>query len=161
MKKECSDCKRYWEARAGYTKDGKLDRPCILVEKVCADFKLDYNRDVCLKKFPRLVAHLICESLGYFTPLAAANALSYHKANEPFFCEWFSHVAQFVNNKEQRELMFDRAAVLRVQKRIIGDAFRNRHTHNSYMSEHKQALALVVAELKSKGCTSQMLASWF
>ena len=28
-----------------------------------------------IQRFPRLVAHMICESLGYFTPLAAANAL--------------------------------------------------------------------------------------
>ena len=161
MKKTCEDCKEYWEARARYHKDGKLDHRCILVEKVCADFKLSYTRDVCLKKFPALVAHLICESLGYFTPMSAANALSFHKARKPFCCEWFSHMAQFVYGREQRELMFNDAAVMEVQKRAIRLAFKNRHHHHGYMSEYKQAKSIVAAELKDKGCTSSMLASWF
>lgn len=28
-----------------------------------------------MKKYPRIVAHLITESLGYFTPKSAANAI--------------------------------------------------------------------------------------
>lgn len=46
-----------------------------------------------LQRFPRLVAHLICESLGYFTPLSAANALLHYRENQPFWCEWYIHIA--------------------------------------------------------------------
>jgi hypothetical protein len=160
MEKTCVDCEEYWEARKRYQKDGKLNRRCILVENVCADFKLAYNRDVCLKKFPALVAHLICESLGYFTPMSAANALSFYKAREPFCCEWFSHMAQFDPYNRTKNL-FDHPSVMRVQKRAISLAFKNRHHHHGYMSEYKQAKSIVAAELKDKGCTSSMLASWF
>ena len=160
MEKKCEDCQEYWEARARYTKDGKLDHRCILVEKVCADFKLSYTRDVCLKKFPALVAHLICESLGYFTPGSAANAISFYKARKPFCCEWFSHMAQFDKENPTKNL-FDEPSVLRVQKRVMEQAFRNRHHHKGYMREYKQAAQIVKRELNDRGCTSSMLASWF
>ena len=42
-----------------------------------------------LQRLPCLVAHLICESLGYYTPQAAANAIAYFTRGEAFFCEWY------------------------------------------------------------------------
>ena len=42
-----------------------------------------------LQRLPCLVAHLIAESLGYFTPEAAANAIAYYTKGEAFFCEWY------------------------------------------------------------------------
>ncbi len=34
------------------------------------------TRDDTMQRYPRLVGHMICESLGYFTPESAANALA-------------------------------------------------------------------------------------
>lgn len=39
--------------------------------------------DEVLDRYPILVAHMICESLGYFTPNAAANALLAHIEGRP------------------------------------------------------------------------------
>jgi hypothetical protein len=46
-----------------------------------------------LRRYPRLVAHLICESLGYFSPDAPANAIVHGKRGERFACEWYVHMA--------------------------------------------------------------------
>lgn len=62
-----------------------------------------------MRRWPRLCAHMICESLGYFTPRSAALALLHMKRRSPYFCEWYSHMAQFRN--ERRDL-FDEASVL-------------------------------------------------
>lgn len=156
MEKECKKCQEYIKWRNA----GKYQHPCVTGSKDfdhCDAFTLAWTRDVCLEKYPRLVSHLICESLGYFCPLSAANAVSFYKQKEPFFCEWFSHMAQFEPEKQ----MFDRNAVMRVQKETLRRAFKHRHHHKGYMAEYKQARHLVAAELKDRGCTSGMLASWF
>jgi len=157
MKRTCEDCVGYWEAREQFRKGTSNVHPCLIPGGICEKFKYAWTRDVCMKKYPRLVMHLICHSLGYFTPGSAANALSFHKAGKPFFCEWFSHMAQFEPEKD----MWNEQAVLRVQTNVIKWAFRNRHTHSRYMADYKQARQLVRQELSSKGSTSQMLASWF
>ena len=45
-----------------------------------------------MKRYPILVAHLICASLGYFTPKAAANAITAHIRGQSFYCEWYGHM---------------------------------------------------------------------
>lgn len=156
MEKTCEDCQHYWEARKQF-RNGKNDHPCILPEKVCEKFKLDWNQKVCLKKYPRLVAHLICESLGYFTPGAAANAIAFYKKNLPFFCEWFSHMAQFQPEKS----MFNPEAVKRVQKSVIEGAFARRKHHQGYMSDYPMATTLVKREIENPEKGLGSLASWF
>lgn len=47
-----------------------------------------------LRRYPRLVAHLICESLGYLTPKSAANWILADKSHNPFWCEWSVHMVQ-------------------------------------------------------------------
>ncbi len=42
-----------------------------------------------LKKYRHLIAALISYSIGYFTPLAALQAIKDFKNNEPNFCEWY------------------------------------------------------------------------
>ena len=42
-----------------------------------------------LQHLPCLTAHLIAESLGYFTPKSAANAIAYFTKGEAFYCEWY------------------------------------------------------------------------
>lgn len=44
------------------------------------------TQDEVLRRWPRVVGHLIAESLGYFTPRAAANAIIMFKLGKP---SWF------------------------------------------------------------------------
>ena len=108
-----------------------------------------------LKRYPRLVAHLICASLGYHTPLSAAGAVLAHINKEPYWCEWYSHMAGFNKTGSYEERM------VLVGKNALSAAFVGRHSHKGFMTEYKQAIMLVKAELERSGCTSNMFASWF
>ena len=112
--------------------------------------------DECMKKYPRLTAHMICASLGYFPPQRAGNAISHYKAGEPFFCEWYSHMGQFRNDRQD---LFDKESVLSVGRDVIRESFALRHTHAGYMKEYQRAKALVDEYNISK--REPELASWF
>ncbi len=109
-----------------------------------------------LQRWPRLVAHMICESLGYFTVQSAANALTHYKARESYACEWYSHMSHC-----RGKGFFDEETLLRIGRDVVLSAIRGRSRHHGYMAEYQQAIALVRAELKQRGFTSGMLASWF
>ena len=102
-----------------------------------------------LNRWPRLTAHMICESLGYFTPEGAAGALLDHKRGYGHFCEYYIHLAQ--SWKEDK--------VLEVGRKVIERAFRGRHHHRGYMAHYPQARALV--EHVRRGGEGPMFASWF
>lgn len=104
-----------------------------------------------LRRYPRIIAHLICQSLGYFTPLSAANAVSHFLDGSAFFCEWYCHMAGG----------FDQESVVQAGGYALRAAIRRRHSHKGCMAEYKHALALVKAEIESGGRTAHMLASWF
>ena len=118
--------------------------------------KQDHNCYMIMKKYPRLVAHMICESLGYFYPTKAALALLHYKANEPFFCEWYSHMGQFQNEHHD---LFDDKSVLAVGRDVVKYAFHNRHRHKGYMAEINDAKYLVKRYLENN--TEPDLAGWF
>lgn len=109
-----------------------------------------------LQRWPRLVAHMICESLGYFTVQSAANALAHHKAGKSYACEWYSYQCHC-----RGKGFFDEETLLQVGRDVVLGAIRRRSYHQGYMAEYQQAIALVRAELKQRGFTSGMLASWF
>ena len=99
-----------------------------------------------LHRYPRLTAHLVCESLGYLTPLAAANAILSHIQGQPFACEWYLHMA-----RKDRLLT-------QVNENTISMAFRNRHLHTGFMSDHRNAQAMV--ERERNGGRSAVLMAW-
>jgi hypothetical protein len=101
-----------------------------------------------LQRLPCLTAHLICESLGYFTPEAAANAITYYTKGEPFFCEWYHDWAskRRDNVKEVGEL-------------AIQNAVRRRGHHRGPMAEFRRALAIV--RHVQQGNEGPLFASWF
>ena len=102
-----------------------------------------------LNRWPRLTAHLICESLGYFTPEAAAHALLDYKHGRPDWCEWYVHMAQG----------FDTEKLLEVGRKVVERALRSRHHHRGYMAHYPQARALV--EHVRRGGEGPLFASWF
>lgn len=114
------------------------------------------TRDEALKKYPLLVAHMMCESLGYFSPLSAANALAAYANNETFACEWYSHMCM-CRGKD----LFDNKELLKVGREVVELALINRHRHKGYMSDFDYAKKLVRKELEDQGSTSGMLAGWF
>ena len=85
-----------------------------------------------IKRYPLLTAHLICESLGYFSPNAAAAAIAAHREQRPFPCEWYTHTA---GHQEE--------ALLECGRRKIANAFRNRRMHRGYMADIDAAKAAV------------------
>ena len=102
-----------------------------------------------LDRWPRLTAHLICESLGYFTPEGAAHAILSYKRGKPYCCEWYIHMAQG----------FNREKLLEVGRKTIERAFRGRRHHYGYMAHYPQARALV--EQVRAGGEGPLFASWF
>ena len=114
------------------------------------------TRDQVLRKYPRLISHMICESLGYFSPLCAANALAFHISGQPFSCEWYGHICHC-----RGKGYYDQAEMLKIGSDVVKFAVEQRHRHMGLMCDYQQALALVMAERERRGCTNGMLASWF
>ena len=109
-----------------------------------------------LQRLPCLVAHLIAESLGYFTPEAAANAIAYYTKGEAFFCEWYHDWA----SKRCRNTKADlRDTIREVGELAIQNSVTRRSHHRGPMAEFKRALALV--RYVRQGGEGPMFASWF
>ena len=113
--------------------------------------KTEKNAPACsddiIERYPRLTAHLICESLGYFTPRAAANAILQHMRGEPFYCEWYISAAGWSSQ-----------AVTEFGARTLERAFRSRKHHRGYMASYPMARALV--ENERSGGAPPMFSSW-
>ncbi len=109
-----------------------------------------------LKRYRCLVGHLICESLGYFTPRSALHAVLSHRDKKPCACEWYSHIAMC-----QGKDMFDQEALREINRNVLSQAIQRRHEHQGYMSDYPTAKALIQREVDDEGSTASMLASWF
>jgi hypothetical protein len=126
--------------------------------KVTANTKIRHQDDV-LRHLPCLTAHLIAESLGYFTPESAANAVAHFTKCEAFYCEWYYDWAskRFASgNRKSGDL---RDTVKEVGQLAIQNAFKRRHHHRGPMAEFKRALALVLHV--RQGGQGPLFASWF
>jgi len=98
------------------------------------------NRSV-LRRFPRLCAHLICESLGYATPSTAASILRAYIHGKRHYCEWLN-------------ACYDANPVP-----VIQSTYQRRHSHRGYMAHYPNALGLVHRAIENGN--EPMLASWF
>lgn len=107
------------------------------------------SREDALRRWPRLTAHLICESLGYFTPASAAYAVYAFAHQEPCFCEWYADAAGSLNHERVRD----------AGDRILRQAIRNRHGHYGPMADYPVAWALVQRALATGD--EPLFASWF
>jgi hypothetical protein len=95
-----------------------------------------------LLRWPRVCAHMICHSLGYATPLKAAQIVLRGHRNERDNCEWI-------------DACYGGKARVALQGAVMG-----RHHHSGYMKEYQLAKRLVL-EVLGKGEPSDMLAAWF
>lgn len=73
-----------------------------------------------LKQYRHLIAALIAYSIGYFTPLAALQAIKDYKNNEPNFCEWYLDIAWKRGVKNDEDF-------LTINRNIIRAAIKYRH----------------------------------
>ena len=106
------------------------------------------TREEVLQRYPRLTAHLICASLGYFTPGAAAGAILDHIQGEPNYCELMTHLAGRWSDE----------AVKKACAKLINQAFQHRHTHVGYMASYQQARLIV--ERVRQGGEGPIFMSW-
>ena len=94
-----------------------------------------------MRRYPRITAHVIAESLGYATPTVAARIVCDAKYRQENWCEWIYSC-------------YDRNPLKAVQ-----GAIRNRHAHTGYMAEYTLARALVDRAIEDG--REPLLASWF
>lgn len=105
-----------------------------------------------LAKYPRLIACMIDESLGYFTPHAAVNAIVSHKTGGCWGCEWYAHIDSCRNgDKLFADGYNDR--VKEINREVISDAFKKRKYY--YSARAKQVVQMNLQESESVG------AAWF
>lgn len=93
-----------------------------------------------IRRWPRLVAHLICQSLGYFTPTGAASCIADYKNGREDCCEYI--------------MSCYRSQPLPA----IQDAIKGRHHHAGFMSHYPAAIAIVIRYVK-RGDEPQFM-SW-
>ena len=94
-----------------------------------------------MKRYPRLTAHVIAESLGYATPSCAARIVKDAREGRKNYCEWIYSCYGA-----------DPLPAVR-------NAIRNRNYHEGFMAEYKLALALVRRALNTGD--EPDFASWF
>ena len=112
-----------------------------------------------LQHLPCLTAHLIAESLGYFTPQSAAHAIVAYTEGEPCFCEWYyDWAAKRLRNGNAKSGDL-RDVVREVGELALQNAVTRRTHHRGPMAEFKRALALVLHV--RDGGEGPIFASWF
>lgn len=94
-----------------------------------------------VRRWPRLTAHVIAESLGYATPSCAGRIIADAKEGRQNWCEWVATC--FAGDARE----------------VIRRSIVNRHTHKGYMASYSLALEIVREAIK-KG-TEPLFASWF
>jgi hypothetical protein len=94
-----------------------------------------------MKKYPRITAHIIAESLGYATPSCASHILKDAREGRKNYCEWI--YSCYGGDPLP----------------AVKNAIRNRHYHKGYMAEYKLAYALVRRAIETD--EEPEFASWF
>ncbi len=97
--------------------------------------------DEFIRRYPRVTAHIIAESLGYATPTRAAQIGLDGRDGRLNYCEWVDHCYKGD------------------ARRCLRDAIRNRHYHKGYMAEYKVAKKIVDRYLETQ--EEPLFASWF
>ena len=85
---------------------------------------LTRNRIDGLKKYRHILAAMIDESIGYFTPAAALNAIIAYKKKAPFSCEWYLDMAGLGHGKKLFDITDDDLRA--INHNVISGAFKHR-----------------------------------
>lgn len=111
-----------------------------------------------MRRYPLLTAHLVCESLGYFTPLAAASAILAHIQGHGNACEWYLHMAAGRRPATAFDPGTPPRPLTEVGRQTLARAFASRHHHKGYMASYQKARLLVEQELA--GASPTLFQSW-
>jgi hypothetical protein len=101
----------------------------------------EFSTKEIMKKYPRITAHIIAESLGYATPSCAAMILKDAMEGKENHCEWIYSC-------------YKKDALKAVQ-----DSIKRRHYHKGFMADYKNAYALVKHAIDTG--EEPLFASWF
>jgi hypothetical protein len=101
----------------------------------------ELSREDVMKKYPRITAHVIAESLGYATPSCAAAILKDAREGRENYCEWIYSCYGG-----------DPLSAVR-------NAIKHRHTHRGFMAEYKLAKKLVDRAIETG--EEPLFGSWF
>lgn len=99
-----------------------------------------------LKKYRHIIAALIEQSLGHFSPLTALKAIDSHKNKKGFICKLYLHLAnnriKFFNDIDTN---FE-TILLKVNADAIKAAFKWRHTTdlNHYLKLVDRSIAMAI-----------------
>ena len=107
-----------------------------------------------LKRYRHLIAGLIYESIGYFTPMAALRALELHRERQAYFCEWYMDMAMKCEGS-MGIYPRDDAIYLAINHGIIRNAIRKRH---KLREAYRRCLAIVDRNIAGN---ESIGASWF
>ena len=101
------------------------------------------------RRYPNIVAHMMCESLGYFSAGSAANALAAHINGKEWACEGYVHMSA------------DGRSLLQIGADVIRNAtsLRARQRHHGHMSNIDAAKMMVKEFVETQG--GPQLAAWF
>lgn len=104
-----------------------------------------------LRKYRHIIAALIAQSEGYFTPLYALEAIEAYKKKESFGCEWYYHIADicFGDVKDR----YSDENFKEINTEVICCAIKSRRRRKL-----KQCLAIVDKNIEGKESAG---ASWF
>ena len=76
------------------------------------------------KKYRHILAAMIDESIGYFTPAAALNAIIAYKKKVPFSCEWYLDMAGLGHWKKLSDITDDE--LRKINHDVISEAIKHR-----------------------------------
>jgi len=110
--------------------------------KVGEDRDYLWTPEQCLQRYPRIVGHIICDSLGYAMPLVAARILANAMNGEENWCEWIY------------------SCYGRDPRKAVRSAIERRQHHSGYMAEYFNAMVLIGRELEGIG-DPNAFAAWF
>lgn len=99
---------------------------------------LTKNRIDGFKKYRHILAAMIDESIGYFTPAAALNAIIVYKKKAPFSCEWYLDMAGLGHGKKLFDITDDELCA--INHDVISDAFK----HRKYRRESIKSCLVIV-----------------
>lgn len=104
-----------------------------------------------LRKYRHIIAALIAQSEGYFTPLYALEAIKAYKKKESFGCEWYYHIADVWFGDSKGRYSDENFKEINVE--VIRCAIKSRRRRNI-----NQYLAIVDKNIEGKESEG---ASWF
>ena len=104
-----------------------------------------------LRKYRHVIAALIAQSEGYFTPLYALEAIQAYKKKESFVCECYYHIVDICFSDS--ECRYSDESFKKINVEIIRCAIKSRRRRNI-----KQCLAIVDKNIEGEESAG---ASWF